>query len=365
MLTILGTLMGCKSAETPSLINEPISEDPNAPTPGIISSTAGFNIKVNPPDGANYYIHRDNDFTKGCVVEPSTTAVVDKDIFCTVEIEELEGMFHGVEMVLNTPPNMCAYVRYYPYFFFGKEYGFGPPTGSLPLLADGSYAGGGTFSNGNAYFDPDGNPVCRFDYSTSGGPNCCLGSVNVTVTQGADPPYSVVREWGGKPGDCVAGVGADSSAKDEITNMPLAVIYNVVEGLSETFSTGGSSLLKGIGSLHYSNYYPRPLPATDDGNLASHPAAFMLTSAYRGSPYYDWQCLDEANELRARIRVRIREWNEVSQFLIAASGGDPDTTGVEADFGLFDINDYTDWEDFFYDGFPPSVLPDTFPGIPN
>ena len=59
----------------------------------------------------------------------------------------------------------------------------------------------------------------------------------------------------------------------------------------------------------------------------------------------------------ARIRVQIREWNEVAEFELEAAG-DPDTSGVEPNWGA-SVNDYRDWLDM------TTTYLDAFPGMPE
>lgn len=332
-------------ATTPTTPTTPVVTDPEEATPGTVQDSGGFNIKVNPPKGTSYTVHKRGDFTKKCVVEKDAALFVDQDIECTVEVEELVGAFNGIEMVLNVPKEMCDYVLYTPYYFFGLQYGVGPTAGSLVTNEDGtvvssSVTGPGTIVNETL--------KCNYDYSdTDGGPDCCLGAYTFTRTTNNDNPATkktvvTVSNWTGKPGNCVAGAGSKAD-RDKLLNLPLRKVYSVPQGLSQTFSVE-KSLTMGFGSLYYANYYP-----------AATPAAFMLSDTYKGSPYYEWVCLDNAYEYKARIRVQIQEWNEVEEYDLEAAG-DPDTTGLETDWGN-SINDFTDWLDIINAG-------DGFPGMP-
>lgn len=358
VLTIIGEIVGCKSTETPSLINEPISEDPNAPTPGVINALAGFNVKPKLPKGTNYYIHRDGNFSQSCVVDPASTAQVDRDIMCTLEIEELEGLFHGLEMVLNVPPDMCSYITYKPYYFFGLPWGRGPTQIELQYNADGEYQTGFVTAGSNGGVTPEGEPFCDFNH-TSVGANCCIGQVQIIKKVTGQPDSSSFHSWEGKVGNCVAGPGA-AAERDELDNLPLADILKADDGASKTFIVE-NSLKKGVGSIYFANYF--------DGTLGvdTFPSPFYwdpispVMRKYRANPYYEWICLNDAMEYRARIRVRVREWNEVEEFLLGALG-DPDTTGAETGFTGQPINDLWDWADYLV-GAPPDVPADSFPGL--
>jgi hypothetical protein len=57
---------------------------------------------------------------------------------------------------------------------------------------------------------------------------------------------------------------------------------------------------------------------------------------------YLLECLDQAEEIKARIRFMIREWNQDP----ITEGGDPDVTGSDPNFPGNPINDRMDWLDF-------------------
>lgn len=315
-----------------------------APVPGVVDANGGFNIKMNPQPNTNYYIHKDGDFAAPCVVAPGATAHVDRDLYCTVEVEELEGAFvaaddEGLQMVMNSPPGMCRYVRYTPYYYFGRNYGQGPTAVVVNRDVDGNFIPGTSSITGPGYFTSDGTAICNYDYSPSNGPDCCYGSYTLT-----DAGTTSTQEWQGKPGNCVGGSGSLAD-RDPITGLPLSTIYSGPNGFNDEFVTGKLGFISfNHSSLFYANYFSGPTPT-----------AFNMAGVYPGSPYYEWECLDEAQELNARIRLRIREWNEVVEFDLG-SAGDPDTTGLETNWGQ-NINDYIDWLDVVNSG-------NGYPGLP-
>lgn len=330
--------ISCSKDEQASLASV-IGANPDAPTPGVISSTAGFNIKVNPPLGANYIVHRADSFDNKCVVESTATAFADKDIQCILEVEELEGSFHGIDMVLNVPPSMCTYIRYEPYYFFGLRTADGPTAVSVTLNADGGVTASSVTPPSGGQVLADGSVRCTYDYSSvDNGPNCCTGTYTLTKNNNGAITVETGVSWGGKPGNCVTGAGADILERFKDTEMPRPIIYFKPNGFSESFKVDSSLETRGD-SLYYANYF-----------TGTTPAAFQSGS----NPYYSWTCLDDAYDVKYRIRVQIREWNQMAQFLLKASGN-PDTTGLETDWSS-DINDLPDWLDIFTGG-------DIFPGM--
>ncbi|MCB9073829.1 MAG: hypothetical protein H6623_09415 [Bdellovibrionaceae bacterium] len=336
-LCIIIFAIGCsKKTEDSSTLP---SVDPTTPGSGIGSpdETAGFNVSVVPPSTANYFIHKDGDFSADCAVDPDATAYADRDISCIIEVEELEGRFHGIDMKLNVPTGSCSYATYYPYFYYGLEHGTGPTAVSLTYDADNVLTGSSV--TGPGYVTSDGTPMCDYDHSPADGPNCCYGTYTLTKTVDVNPPtVETDIDWGGTPGNCVQGAGK-TAERTKVYGLPVTTIYDTAIGLSVEHTVGDSLLLPD--SLLFANYFS-----------GATPTAFQAASTFPGNPYYEFACYDTAHELKRRIRVMVREWNEESEFELEAAG-DPDTTGVEADWGT-PINDYEDWKDIVDggDGFP-------------
>lgn len=342
---LVGLLAGCKSEEDDD------SSSSGSVVPGVIDANGGFNVKVNPPTGTNYFIHKAGDFDAGCVVSSSETVYANKDITCLIEVEELEGAFNGISMVMNAPPAMCKYVHYYPYIYFGEDYGVGPTAATVRFDKNGTFVGGSV--TGPGYLTSKGEVACNYSYEEG---DCCVGSYTKTTVNNFGstdpdlPPTTTVEtvEWGGKPGNCAV-TPAEEVIKDENFNFPMGIYYFSTSGFNKEFATKKRSVVDSLSSQYYANYY-----------TGTAPAVFKFTTAPTGYPtghaYYQWTCVDDAEDVVARIRVQIREWNDIDEFLLEASGN-PDTTGTETDWGT-PINDFDDWLDVFTNG-------DYFPGIPK
>lgn len=337
---LLLSITACKKEET--VVPVPLTPDPAAPTPGVIDKTGGFNIKVNPPSGANYYIHRKNDFDKLCVVKSDETNNTEKDIECIIEAEELEAKYHGIKMVANIPPEMCRYFTYTPFYYFGLPYGSADGAEvTLNYNADGVFQSGSS-TDPNIQITAGGEPRCVFDHTKRDGPNCCTGEITLkTITDGG-PATIENRFVGGMPGNCVAGPGM-RMPRSSSNGMPMSTITFVKDGASVEFEVEPTISMANSEAYFYANYR---LPATP------LPMAWMVGSHH----YYRWTCYDDAKEVKARISVQIRDWNEMSEFLLKGLG-DPDTGGTEPFWGT-EYNDYWDWDDIVSNG-------DGFPGMPK
>ncbi len=345
LLALFTLVAGCESEDDSD------SSSNGSVVPGLIDANGGFNVKINNPTGTDHYIHKAGDFTADCAVASNETSFANQDIICVAEIEELAGANTGVKMVLNAPPGMCKYVWHRPYFYFGLDYGVGPTAATVRFDKGGTYVGGSV--TGPGYLTSTGDVICNYDYVASEGPDCCTGTYSKTTVSNfgsTDPdlPQTSTTEtvsWTGKPGNCAAGSGALTAPLSEDLGIPVGVYHYGGTGFNKEFETAPRSVIDGDSSLFYANYYS-----------GTAPAAFKLAGAYPGNPYYTWVCMDDAEEIVARIRVQIREWNETSEFDLGSTG-DPDTAGVEPNWGT-SVNDFSDWLDVFTNG-------NSFPGMPE
>lgn len=338
---------GCKKNATAA---DAILTGPDAPaTPGVVDNTGGFNIKVNPPADANYYIHLKGDFDKKCVVTSATAAFADRNIECVVEAEELEAAFYGIDMVLNVPASMCKFATFHTSYYYGMRGGFGPTQVTINLDSDGNFvSGSATISpadSGDISFN-EGQPVCEFNYSSIKGPNCCEGTyVKRVIQAGVATPVVSTEDWGGKVASCLQGSGLDLVPRQTVSQWPMGLIYNAVDGQSKSFKVGEKTVELTRDSFWFANYYTStvPMPFTTPAFPAS-----VNASDYAPRPYFEWNCLDDADEVIARIKVQIREWNTTTEFDLGSTGN-PDFTGTEPNWGTT-YNDFFDWDDYVADG---------------
>ncbi|MGZ3695724.1 MAG: hypothetical protein ACXWQO_16615 [Bdellovibrionota bacterium] len=172
----------------------------------------------------------------------------------------------------------------------------------------------------------------------------------MTTFSSTGSSVAVTKEsWGGKAGNCVAGVGSQFT-RELLTGIPMTTVQYVngtgvnesIVGTSPLNSTFNSFLM--ASNVWTANFYK---PSQHTGGMPismQQPAGITSGSTfYLPADTYEFRCLDTAQEIKQRIRLFIREWNEEGQL---AEGGDPDTTGTEPNFPTFPINDRSDWFDF-------------------
>ena len=355
-------------------------------------------------------------FDQACQIDltqPYTDAT--HDIFCVIEVPERDLHYLGVKLQYNVPPNTsCSWLnRSAPVYnvlqpgsgsgrtitYFAVEGNiqnvgvfpdqglaaatpkFSPFPDPAVVPAAGAVVftgGGGPYSptancagtpcatNGPVHiWDAEGNLQCAYDYSVGSagneafgdGPNCCSGTYDLMVYNYTEPvtgpsgsPGAWVldssrnQDWGGDQGSCRSGAGTFTPF-DEFSG-----ITNFVEGtgINEVYEVpklavggaGNPSAKDTIGNVYTANYFA-------DGS----PPSSMINR------YYDFSCVDRADELVGRIRVLIREWDSLSQMTNFQSNGsgnadsgtaifDPGPCTPDPNFPSDCLNDRSSWRDF-------------------
>lgn len=264
-------------------------------------------------------------------------------IDCVLDVNELDLNALGFAVDVVAPDSLCDFILYEGFLFENWEVGTGPELVSFTVEADGTLS--------HEMNSAKGEPRCEYDYSWQypkayGAPNCCGGGYTLRITSAETGEISESsQQWNPELGRCYEG-GAYYYKDVELSadGFPLA----------EWFYIGGKAESKryefdGISEQHLTN-----LPLANYWDPQDH--AGDMPAAHRGAysvPYYRWSCVDDAEEIRAVIRLQVREWNEESEYDV---DGDSDTTGTEPDWGT-PINDLED----FADRTPDAV---SFPELP-
>ena len=275
-------------------------------------------------------INVDSDWTQSCSVPASDLNTSAADIVCLIEAHELDLYARGVTLKMSVPPGLCDYALETPYYYFKLLPGVGSP---------------GPF----AYSSTD--PVCAFDYSVTGGPNCCEGSW--TMSAGTVDQAARNGQYSGSFTNCLSGPNLSEFDKDPL-NRPVSKLYSESDdglAISRFVEAPVSKILSS--NIRAANYF-RPsdhtnisnyLPAADLFGGTTAPIAFNTFTNAGGSkikahPFHTYICYNTDSEVKARIRVMVREWNLLSEL---HQGGDPDTGGTS---GSDPLNDLFDWKDF-------------------
>jgi hypothetical protein len=356
-----------------------------------IPSSSTFYVHAIPEEKIETYTHViSQNWDQKCKVNLDAATTAERDIMCVVEMQE--GDMHYTDLILsyNIPVHpRCRYIRVMPYYFYFAKPGDGPDQVAWTEDTSGrktitGFSGG---SSGATAYVGKGNSInCSFDYSGGGGPNCCEGEYTATITIGG-VASTEQRDWGGSFSNCTAGPAVDLQSKTE-DGFPRPDVYRLVEEALSSLSkalfvrdlspesavsipvvqadasptpppdladppddnpfTGEMKLQapadKAYGSnIYTANYYE---DLTNLPKPVSYPDA-TLAPAYKFPwPYYTYDCVDEAEEVYARIRIMIRDWNSRSEFIKTSNTADANVSGSEPGFSYDDYNDHGDWKDY-------------------
>lgn len=378
------SLIACsgKGAETSSSSSDPTDpDDPDSAPPNVVNDI-GFYVKVANDTKYASYMSKGTSFGSACSI--STSAASSQDIVCTVDAQEGDLFFHGLQLNYNVPPTMCKYMRMMPYYYYKHSTGYGPSalsitvditndiktiTGCTVTEADGSVIAGCSGQKEVTFLTNSMDATCVYDRSDFGGKNCCFGDYTFTkVTTGDTPGTEVVKgNWGGTWSSCLSGPAIRdwNHAADNGYPIPL-VYYTEGSGLNEVYKVSGP-IDKRLGENYtVSNYYG-DMDHTHNGFVDARtttlPYAFDPVDDLDGSAMpigkdaYTFECLDTSWEVKHRIRIYVREWNTYSQFIAfgASEGvsGNPNVGGVEdgincdysSNFNYGNCNDMWDFDD--------------------
>ena len=183
-----------------------------------------------------------------------------------------------------------------------------------------------------------------YNRSKQGLKNCCLGEYTVKNT-------GDTGKWGGDFKECIGGPGRfawDSYNKDGV---PITKVTNTGKnGLKKPYEL--NALINVYGGQRGGDVHRAPSfisanfwkDVEDKEFISSEskvkvyfppkpPEPFREIKESRGEPYFVWNCLDRAKEVRHRIILLIQEWNTQEEFNrfkdSLGSSGDPDIAEKE------------------------------------
>jgi hypothetical protein len=362
------------------------SSDVSNPPVGVVDDSAGFYVRARQSSDYTYYTHRATqsgttpatyagsfDWTRECVAE------LGDDITCFVEGAEFDLWHFGYTLQYNVPSNMCTYVGVRMPFYYKYPAGRGAPL--VEYTQDEVTAAITDEINSEA-----GVPYCPFDHTRIDGPNCCIGKYILTVnkTNGTSPPSPpTVVDWGGELSAClggpaiklqtaggdgfpatsfffVAGTGINQADEIKTEGARSASLFQIANyfdiattrnygfehsvinplgirpvDLPPAFSPAANQFLAAAGT-------PIPIPLSSPAIDATNHEAAGTTF-----PFFEYACLNQYKEIRARIRVMVRPWDSIDQ-LGSATAYTPNYL-VEGGVGGTDpMHDLLTWNEIFF-----------------
>lgn len=349
------------------------------------TTTFGFNLEVRDyfafadTTGAKSFLtHKIGSFrnNRNCRINAtdilSGTNTSALDIGCYVEAEELELFYTKLKMTANVGPGVCESVSMRPFAFWK----YAPyKTARTVNYVNGCSDAAGLPANVTTTA-PTAADLCYGDYTSDDGPNCDEGEITVvTYTTVVDNETTIDPflgcelssttqtattkiQCGGKKSNCLGGPITDivPAAAREL-GFDSTVIASTT-GLSKTyeitspFDSGDVTNLRNANSV--ANNSCTDTRAQANTLYSSLASTSSINSPFGArSPFYEFFCLDAAQDVKARIRVNVRDWNRTFNILDSITSLIPakmnDNTAPV--FGTT-YNNRTDWDDDFsnYDG---------------
>ena len=328
-----------------------------------------FSIKATFPIIVDSTLHKKSstDWSQACSILPTNLKYPTSSasfIDCTLEVQELDLYVNKFDISFNAPSGACDYVVVNPYWFWKYPASVGPSAVSVAINSDTSTASLTSQTAGNALapaglasVDNTGKVSCQYDYTSFGGPNCCQGSYQKTITTTTGgvtgAPVTTTETWNGLVGNCAAGVGLDYTDIRSSANTPGGIINYSSTGIIGKVAVKSQMDAK-FGNVFYAANY-----ASDTSTV--NPLSKIVytgSSAFSGvSPraYYEFACMNHALETKGRIRLQIRKWSLASE-MAKGPAGTSTVSGSEGDPGSpnSDKADFFGWED--YPSYPGSGM---------
>lgn len=291
-----------------------------------------------------------------------------ENILCWVEVEENDLFYVGVQFTLDIAAGNCDYIGYQPFSFY--QYQPGRTVETYFSVSCGCDSGCVEIAGVP--------PPCQYDYSVTGGPNCDTGSIMHNTkawSEDSDTNSCVLVSdtnstslCGGDFDACINGPVTDLGVKEQIVFIDNGEYSNTWE-ISSPNSKG---LFTNKYIANYAQFCAEndtEFDAIEYSNYAKYraPGNEPVLDPLRKSPFYYFTCYDKALDVKARIRVMVREWDtefDSSNAYVEQSGpvAQMDSDALEQeDLGPF--NDYSDWDNARVDGANPTCTSDTDQGF--
>lgn len=360
---------------------------------GLLDNAKYFYVGVDTTSELISHVRSISNFSTPCGI--SKDSVANEDLTCLIDAPEADLHNKNLELKFNVPPGMCRYLVRKIYWFYNREVGYGPSsivaTVAKTINASGDLTGvtySCSFDGGAADANCDNHPEisptlapegqtfsCNYDKTLSEGYNCCFGSYGLSITTNTTGPGIALSEtsntaakWGGDYINCIGGPGKTNWSHYSKENIPVGAVSYAINGITDKQIVTSALSLVIRTNIHVANY---------SGGAASHLHTGFVSPTTSTAPYfmapiddrsgtgifgtqasYEFQCLDEAYEVKHRLRVYVRDWDAYPDYLayIASSGAtaipdrgsdlEPGTNCSAIASAGFYCNDFYDSDDF-------------------
>ncbi len=351
-ICLVSLLTSCGDSTTNSSLKP--SEIDNSPVGE--SEASGLWVNVSSDDYL-YYINKESEWGSNCSISSTTTN--NEVISCLIDIPEGDLYNNEIKLSYNVPPGMCEHFSITPAWHWNESIGYGPKqvtfevskSSGTPVLTDLTNPGSScnvTLEDNSVVdcstslelsgFDNSFMPSCVYDRSEEEfGRNCCFGNytyVQHIDTDGdttADETTSEVRSWGGDVKSCLGGIVRTSWDLFNVVGYPLSLLVRTSNlGYSNSLDIKSNSTTAVTNYSYNANYFEK---TANPHNHNGYESAAISNLPYAVEPIDDldgsllvpgsdaflFTCFDAAMEERHKIRVHIREWNTLEDFLVYGS----------------------------------------------
>lgn len=335
-------------------------------------------------------LHRygSNKNTRDCKVNATDilNAEGELDVRCFMDVEEKELHTTRLKFTTSTGAGICEFVQVEPYYFYKSSTQPTIPSGAVaPLtntVVEVAPACSGWETNPSGPADPltarstipTPDEICKADYTKRGGLNCDEGAYTLVVYSGADAStpgngncsdagevtsVTTVVQCGGKKSNCIEGAVTDVLTRNELITGYRGHVVASHEGLKYPTQLVAPLAKGNMTTLSVANSTFRnscQLTNADADKWESYTADRSSKTSPWGesSPFYTFTCLDGASDIKARIRLVVRDWNKSfkinnsidSDFPGVAPQGEDLMNNLEREFGKSN-NDYKDWDNIY------------------
>ena len=281
------------------------------------------------------------------------------DVRCFLDAEEEDLHFNKLKILSSAGAGVCEYIQVYPYSFW--QYA---PTQSAKETPY-AYVSGCSLS---PTAPPTPESLCPGNHTSAGGPNCDEGSFKVTThnwsmdsatpqTCSIDSQTVTIMECGGKKSNCLKGPVHDILSDAQLQSGSRSMVYSAFNGTVVTSTFSAPSDNADASNLRVANGTVKNLctNTNTDANLWESNQAVLSDDnplANGANLYYVVNCLDAAKDIKARIRITVRDWNKTFKikddidYDLPGGAGTTLMNNTTSVFGKSN-NDYFDWDDAY------------------
>lgn len=287
-------------------------------------------FKITENSGATSFIlHKfgDSEHYRDCKI--NTTDILSSngvlDVRCFLDGEEEDLHFTKLNLSAAVGKGVCEYIQYVP-FNFNQYAPLQTGTVAVPVVvADyvGDPCGDAIAPGGLSPWVHDADR-CYGNYAMEDGPNCDEGAWLVTtttytkdpVTAACNPTSSTAQiNCGGNRTNCLQGPIRDLLSTEQINHGNRSMIYASSEGAAPSWTLTAPIEKLDNTNLRVANGSVKNTCSMQNSDVSTLEEYYSDMDPKKhpfgkSNPFYTFNCLDAAREIKARIRLVIRDWDK-------------------------------------------------------